>query len=113
MAQTNTASTLDGLFKSVYGDNGPIELLPDMAILQSMVPFNPAQRTGKSYEVPVIVSSAQGFSYGPADATITLNTEVAATLKNVVVKGAQIVGQGSLNYDAASRSMGSKQAFMD
>lgn len=113
MAQTSTAATLDGLYKSVYGENGPIELLPDMAILQSMIPFNSAQRTGKSYEVPVVVSSAQGFSYGLADATITLNTEVAAALKNVTVKGAQIVGQASLNYDAASRSMGSKQAFMD
>jgi hypothetical protein len=113
MAQTNTAATLDGLYKSVYGEEGPIQLLPDMAILQSMVKFNPAQRTGKSYEVPVVVSSAQGFSYGLADETITLKTEVASTLKNVTVKGAQIVGQASLNYDAASRSVGSKQAFMD
>lgn len=113
MAQTSTAATLDGLYKSVYGEEGPIQLLPDMAILQSMVKFNPAQRTGKSYEVPVVVSSAQGFSYGLADETITLKTEVAATLKNVTVKGAQIVGQASLNYDAASRSVGSKQAFMD
>lgn len=112
MAQTNTAATLDGLYKSVYGEEGPIQLLPDMAILQSMVKFNPAQRTGKSYEVPVVVSSAQGFSYGLADETITLKTEVAATLKNITVKGAQIVGQASLNYDAASRSIGSKQAFM-
>ena len=111
MAQTNSVSSLDGLYKSVYGENGPIELLPDMAILQRMVPFNKAQQTGKSYEVPVIVTSAQGFSYGAADETITLKTEVAATLKNVTVKGAQIVGQASLNYDAASRSMGSKQAF--
>ena len=113
MAQTNTAATLDGLYKSIYGENGPIELLPDMAILQNLIPFNKAQQTGKSYEVPVVVSSAQGFSYGLADATITLSTEVAATLKNVTVKGAQIVGQASLNYDAASRSVGNKQAFMD
>ncbi len=113
MPQTNTAATLDGLYKSVYGEEGPIQLLPDMAILQSMVKFNPALRTGKSYEVPVVVSSAQGFSYGLADETITLKTEVAATLKNITVKGAQIVGQASLNYDAASRSVGSKQAFMD
>lgn len=113
MAQINTAATLDGLYKAVYGEEGPIQLLPDMAILQSMVKFNPAQRTGKSYDVPVVVSTAQGFSYGLADETITLKTEVAATLKNVSVKGAQIVGQASLNYDAASRSIGSKQAFMD
>jgi hypothetical protein len=113
MAQTNTALTLDGLFKSVYGEEGPVNLLPDMSIVQSMVPFNSANKTGKSYEVPVVVSTAQGFSYGAADATITLNTEVAATLKNISVKGAQIVGQASINYDAASRSSSSKQAFKD
>jgi hypothetical protein len=111
MSQTNTAVTLDGLFKTKYGPEGPIQLISDMAIIQDAVPFTSAQRTGKDYEVPIVVSSAQGFSYGLADATITLNTEIAATLKNVSVKGAQIVGQASLNYDAASRSEGSMQAF--
>lgn len=113
MAQNNSVATLDGLYKSIYGEKGPIELLPDMAILQAMVPFNQAQRTGKAYQVPVVVSQSQGFSYGLADATITLNTEVAATLKELSIKGAQIVGQASLNYDAASRSEGSKAAFMN
>jgi hypothetical protein len=112
MASTNTVATLDGLYKSVYGEKGPINLLPDCAILQELVPFESAERTGKSFNVPVVVSAEQGFSFGLADETITLNTEVAATLKNLEVKGAQIVGQASINYDAASRSMGSKQAFM-
>ncbi len=112
MAQYNTVATLDGLYKSVYGEKGPINLLPDNSILQELVPFESAERTGKSFNVPVVVSAEQGFSFGLADETITLNTEVAATLKNIEVKGAQIVGQASLNYDAASRSVGSKQAFM-
>lgn len=111
MASTNTVATLDGLYKAIYGEKGPINLLPDNSILQELVPFEQAERTGKSYNVPVVVSAEQGFSFGLADETITLNTEVAATLKNVEVKGAQIVGQASLNYDAASRSIGSKQAF--
>lgn len=112
MAQYNTVATLDGNYKAVYGEKGPINLLPDNAILQELVPFEKAERLGKSFNVPVVLSSEQGFSYGLADETITLNTEVAATLKNVEVKGAQIVGQASLNYDAASRSVGSKAAFM-
>lgn len=113
MSQYNTVATLDGLYKEVYGEKGPINLLPDNSILQELVPFENAERTGKSFNVPVVVSAEQGFSFGLADETITLNTEVAATLKNVEVKGAQIVGQASLNYDAASRSVGSKQAFMN
>lgn len=112
MAQTNSPSTLDGLFKQIYGEKGPINLLPDAAIMQDLVPFEKAEKTGKSYNVPVVLSGEQGFSYGDGEETITLNTEVAATLKNVTVDGAQIVGQASLNYAAAAKAVTSKEAFM-
>lgn len=113
VAQHNTTQTLDGNFKAIYGAKGPIDLLPDNSILQEMVPFQKAERTGKSYQVPIVVSAEHGFSFGLADETITLNDAVAATLKNVEVKGAQIVGQASINYDAASRATSSKEGFMD
>lgn len=113
MAQTNTVATLDGMYKKVYAEKGPIEALPEFSILQDLVPFSTAKRTGKSYNVPIVLADEHGFSYGSADETITLNTEIAATLKEISVDGAQIVGQASLNYDAASRSQGSEQAFLD
>lgn len=113
MAQTNTVATLDGMYKKVYAEKGPIEALPEFSILQELVPFSSAKRTGKSYNVPIVLADEHGFSYGSADETITLNTEIAATLKEISVDGAQIVGQASLNYDAASRSQGSEQAFLD
>ena len=113
MAQVNTVATLDGMYKKVYAEKGPIEALPEFSILQDLVPFSTAKRTGKSYNVPIVLADEHGFSYGSADETITLNTEIAATLKEISVDGAQIVGQASLNYDAASRSQGSEQAFLD
>lgn len=113
MAQTNTVATLDGMYKKVYAEKGPIEALPEFSIMQELVPFSTAKRTGKSYNVPIVLADEHGFSYGTADETITLNTEIAATLKEISVDGAQIVGQASLNYDAASRSQGSEQAFLD
>lgn len=113
MAQTNTVATLDGMYKKVYAEKGPIEALPEFSILQDLVPFSTAKRTGKSYNVPIVLADEHGFSYGSADETITLNTEIAATLQEISVDGAQIVGQASLNYDAASRSQGSEQAFLD
>jgi len=112
MAQVNSPSTLDGLFKSIYGDKGPINLLPDSAIMQDLIPFEQAEKMGKAYNVPVVLSGEQGFSYGDGSETITLNTEIAATLKEVSVDGAQIVGQASLNYAAAAKAVTSKQAFM-
>lgn len=113
MAQYNTAATLDGLYKKVYGD-GPIFALPEFAILQQLVPFKKAKKIGKSYNTTIVVADEHGFSYGTADETITLNTEIAATLKEISVNGAQIVGQASLNYDAASRATENGEAsFMD
>jgi len=112
MASTNTAATLDGMYKKVYGD-GPIFALPEFSILQKLVPFQKGNRIGKSYNSTIVLSDEHGFSYGTADETITLNTEIAATLKEISVDGAQIVGQASLNYDAAARSLSSEAAFMD
>lgn len=113
MAETNTAATLDGLYKKVYAEKGPIFALPEFSILQELVPFSKAKRIGKSYNVPIVVADEHGFSYGTADETITLNTAIAATLKEISVDGAQIVGQASLNYDAAARSSESEAAFLE
>lgn len=113
MAEINTAATLDGLYKKVYGEKGPIQALPEFSILQELVPFSKAKRIGKNYNVPIVVADEHGFSYGSADETITLNDAIAATLEEITVDGAQIVGQASLNYDAASRSVASEAAFME
>lgn len=113
MAQYNTAATLDGLYKKVYGD-GPVFALPENSILQQLVPFKKAKKIGKNYNTTIVVADEHGFSYGTADETITLNTEIAATLEEISVDGAQIVGQASLNYDAASRATENGEAsFMD
>ena len=112
MAAENTVATLGGLYKKVYGDK-PVFPLPEFSILQDLVPFKSSKRTGDSYNSCIVLSDEHGFSYGLADVTITLNAAIAATLKEITIKGAQIVGQASLNYDAASRSTGSEQAFMD
>lgn len=113
MAQYNTAATLDGLYKKVYGE-GPIFALPEFSSLQSLVPFKKSKKIGKNYNTTIVVADEHGFSYGSADETITLNTEIAATLEEISVDGAQIVGQASLNYDAASRAVeGGETAFMD
>lgn len=112
MATTNTTATLDGLFKAVYGEKGPINLIPENAILQNLVQFRESERIGKDFEVPVILSQEHGVTYmAPGDGVVTLNDAIASTLKNCVVNGYQIVLRGAIDYEAAAKGSSSKVAF--
>lgn len=111
MAQYNTTATLDGLFKVVYGD-GPINAIPEVAIIQDKVPFQASDRIGKTYNFPVILSSEAGVTYLVAGAGVqTLNAAVAAQLKEAQVDANQIIIRGQMDYEAAAKAMSSKAAF--
>lgn len=113
MAQQSTTATLDGLFKVVYGE-GPINAIPEIAIVQGKVPFQQTQRIGKSYNFPVILSSEAGVTYLAAGAGVqTLNDSIAAQLKEAVVDANQIIIRGQMDYEAAAKATegNSKAAF--
>lgn len=111
MAQYNTTSTLDGLFKTIYGE-GPINAIPEVAILQAKVKFKQTERIGKSYNFPVILSSEAGVTYLAAGAGVsTLNDAIAAQLKEASVDANQIIIRGQMDYEAAAKAVASKAAF--
>lgn len=111
MAQQNSTSTLDGLYKVVYGE-GPVSVIPEVAILQGMIPFKQVDRIGKSYNFPVILTSEAGVTYIAAGGgTVTLVDSVAATLKEVSVDANQIIVRGQMDYEAAAKAEGGKAAF--
>jgi hypothetical protein len=111
MAQQNSTTTLDGLFKIVYGD-GPINAIPEVSILQAMIPFKETERIGKSYNFPVILTSEAGVTYIAAGGgSTTLVDSVAATLKEVSVDANQIIVRGQMDYEAAGKAQSSKAAF--
>lgn len=111
MAQYNTTSTLDGLFKVVYGD-GPVNAVPEVAILQKEIKFKAAEKIGKSYNFPVILSNEAGVTYLAAGSGVsTLNAAVAAQLKECVVDANQIIIRGQMDYEAAAKAVKSKEAF--
>jgi len=112
MAQQNTTSTLDGLFKVVYGE-GPIKVIPEVSIVQKKVPFQKSARIGKSYNFPVILSSEAGVTYLAAGAGVsTLNDSIASTLKEASVDANQIIIRGQMDYEAAAKAAsGGKEAF--
>jgi hypothetical protein len=111
MAQENTTTTLDGLFKDVYGD-GPINVLPDVAYLQKRIKFKESEKIGKQYAFPVILSQEQGVSYLASGAGVsTLESSVAAVLKEAQVDAHQIIVRGQMDYEAAAKAQSSKAAF--
>lgn len=111
MAQANSTSTLDGLFKIVYAD-GPVHVVPEVSILQKKVKFESADKIGKSYNFPVILSNEAGVTYLAAGAGVsTLNDSVAAVLKEATVDANQIIVRGQMDYEAAAKAEKSKEAF--
>jgi hypothetical protein len=113
MAIANTTSTLDGLFKIVYGE-GPVNAVPEVAIIQKEVKFQKADKIGKSYNFPVILTQEAGVTYLAAGAGVsTLNDSVAAELKEAVVDANQIIIRGQMDYEAAAKAVSSKEAFQN
>ena len=105
MAQQNTTSTLDGLFKVVYGE-GPINAIPECAILQKEIKFQASEKIGKTYNFPVILSSEAGVTYLAAGAGVsTLVDSIAAQLKEASVDANQIIVRGQMDYEAAAKAV--------
>jgi len=114
MAAQNTISTLDGLFKEVYGSS-LVNLLPDFAILSRKVPFRPSERIGEGFAIPVKLQHEHGFTYGASgDGAFTLKASVAGKIGKAIVNSAQIVLKSQMDYESAFKATaGGKQAFMD
>ena len=99
-----TTSNLDGLFKSVYGDE-LVNLIPGEAIIQSRVPFKTGKKIGKSFEFPVELRAEHGATYAAAgDGGFTLNASKPMTLDNVLVDGYQLALRGQLDYESAAKA---------
>lgn len=111
MAQQNTTTTLDGLFKIVYGE-GPINVVPEFSYVQKQVPFKAAEKIGKTYNFPVILSQENGVTYLAAGAGVsTLNASIAATLKEATINANQIILRAQMDYEAAAKAVKSKESF--
>lgn len=111
MAQSNSPTTLEGNYKAIYGES-PIFPIPESSVLQELLPMK-KQKLGKSFQVPICVQDAQGASYGAFEDVVSLNQEIAMTLKNIEVSAAQIIMAASIGYSAAAASAQSTAAFMD
>lgn len=111
MAQATTTSTLDGFFKTVYGDKH-IDAVPENLFLVKNIDFREAEKIGSKFSVPVLLSREHGVTYLAAgDGVQTLNDSIAAVSKKAEVDGAQIIMRGQIDYEAAAKATTSKAAF--
>jgi hypothetical protein len=113
MADANTVSQLNGMFKDVYADKH-LDIRPVGVKFLNMVDFIKAEsQLGQLYHQPVVLSHEQGFTYGGAAGdAFTLEDAVSATSRDAQIQGTEMVLRSLLSIGAASRSTNSKAAFI-
>lgn len=109
-----TTTTLNGLFKQVYGDE-VIDLVPEENLILQGVPFSKSDKMGDKYNQPVVVQQEHGFTFsGPNSGAFNLNDAVSMRTQNAQVDAYQIVLRGQMSYEAASKAAnGGAASFMD
>lgn len=111
MAQYVGTDELSGLFKTVYGENGPIDLIPEVGELYKTVKLRETERIGNNYHMSVVVANSHGFTYNTSSHTaFSLNTSIAMTTQDVAVSASELLLRDAISYRAASRSAGGKKA---
>lgn len=112
---SNTLSTLNGLFKQVYGDDVQ-NLIPDGVKLYKMIKFvQKDKQQGAAFNQPVILGQEHGVTFaGPNDDAFSLVAPVAGQIQNAQVQGYPKVLRSYLGYNSISRSIGGgAKAFED
>lgn len=111
----NTASSLSGIFKEVYGESGPKDLVPEGTKIQKLIPFVSKQKElGKSYNQPVLLAYEQGFTFSAADNdAFTLNDSVGSVVKNATVTASQVLLRSQIGYELAARAAKGRNSFVD
>jgi hypothetical protein len=101
---TTVSGTLNGLFKQVFADK-LLPLVPEFAILQKLVSFADAEKVGRYYSQPVVVSSEAGFTYlGISGAVSSLNNPLAGQIQEAQVYPSELNLRAQLSYASLTRA---------
>ena len=115
MATYTGTEELDGLFKVVYGQNGPVNVIPEVAMIYREIPLRDSEKQGLKFVIPVLVANSQGFTYNTSSTTaFDLNDPIAMTTQEAEVTATELTLRDAITMRAASRSQGGNQkAFKD
>jgi len=111
MAQYATITQMNGLYKEAYAE-GIVPLIPDVAYLVKNIQFGEAERVGRYYHQPVVLTREAGISYAaPGAGAYALAPSVAMTMQDAQIQGSQTTLRSSIPYDTVARSLGNAKAF--
>ena len=96
-------TTLDGLFKEVYGDN-ILELLPNATRLIKDFPYVKREaREGNAYNQPVRLTRAHGWTLSTAGDAFPLHPPEPGQHDNARIQGSSFVLRDAISLDAAAK----------
>lgn len=99
------------LFKEVYGKLQ--NLLPEDYLLQTMIPFNSAQKVGEKYIEAVVLTNETGWSLlGSQAIAYELNPAIAGSVQQAEVTPYSTVLASLIPWTMISRTNGTAQSFM-
>lgn len=111
MATSVSKSTMDGFHKVVYGELE--DAVPEFAEIQESVKFEFRQKTGKSYNFPVVLSRSHGVTIASGGGAFALNEAESLVTDEASVTSAQLVVREKIGYDVVTSAGSSEQAFGD
>jgi hypothetical protein len=101
---TTVAGNLNGLFKQVFADR-LLPLVPEFAILQKLVSWTEAEKVGRYYSQPVVVSSEAGFTYlGITGSVATLVNPLAGQVQEAQVYPSELNLRAQLSFASLTRA---------
>lgn len=104
----------EGVFKTVYGAQGPVELIPAMAMLYREIKISDKEKQGLKFSIPVLVAHSQGFTYNTtSNNAFDLNTAISAITQEAEVSASEVALTNILPYRTISRSQGNEKAFQE
>lgn len=106
----DTKSSLDALYKDIYGDKLE-NLVPDFAVIQQKINFDKAKKNGRQFVQAVNLTHEHGYSYGSG--LVTLEDAIQADNDDAKVTGSPFYLRTVFTYDAAAAMVsGGKEAFI-
>lgn len=102
---------LNSLYKINYASKIK-DLIPKTGKITKKTKFNESAQNGKFFELPVIVTAENGFTYSlETELAFALNASRGMNMQSAQVPGADLVLGSTIGYSQASRASHSKTAF--